>query len=57
MTHYVVMLLPLQGVGSIHRNTQGDALGYGLQPFQGVLGIFNRTVRKDFPLPYDTEKS
>jgi len=39
------MLLPLQGVGIIHRDTQGDALGYGLLPLQGVLGIFNSTGR------------
>jgi len=40
------MLLPLLGVGIIHLNTQGDALGYGLLPLQGALGIFNRTGRK-----------
>ena len=41
------MLLPLQGVGIIHRDTQGDALGYGLLPFQGALGNLNRTVGKN----------
>lgn len=31
------MLLPFQGDGLAFLITQGDALGYGLLPFQGVL--------------------
>lgn len=35
------MLLPFQGDGLAFLITQGDALGYGLLPFQGVLGHFD----------------
>lgn len=35
------MLLPLQGDGVAFLITQGDALGYVLLPFQGVLGHFD----------------
>ncbi|EFB36566.1 hypothetical protein PREVCOP_03944 [Segatella copri DSM 18205] len=38
-------LLPLQGDGFAFIITQGDALGYELLPFQGVLGNFNHTDR------------
>ena len=36
----------LQGDGFAFIITQGDALGQELLPFQGVLGNFNRTVRR-----------
>ena len=35
------MLLPFQGDGLAFLITQGDALGYALLPFQGVLGHFD----------------
>ena len=35
----VLKLLPLQGDRLPPKTTQGDALGYELLPFQGVLGI------------------
>ena len=35
----------LQGDRLPPQTTQGDALGYELLPFQGVLGNFNRTDR------------
>ena len=42
---HVRKLLPFQGDKLAFIITQGDALGYELLPFQGVLGNFNRTDR------------
>ena len=37
-------LLPLQGADTIHQGSQGDALGYGLLPLQGVQPLLNHNL-------------